>query len=68
MYVMSKVRTKRLWCSDCHRKISIGEVVVFKLFDEDDEDAGTMDTVYCPACSEYYEELAINDIIHLYEI
>ena len=50
----SKVRTNKLYCSACRRKINIGETVVFVL-DIDDK----MKDVYCSKCNaELLEELA----------
>jgi len=46
-FVESKVRTNKLYCSNCHRDIRKGEKVVFELTEMD-----TMENVYCSKCNE----------------
>ena len=49
-FVESTVRTNKLYCSDCMRKIKKGEDVIFEL-----DENNRMVSVYCSDCSPNYE-------------
>lgn len=58
-YIESKVRTNKLYCSDCGDKIKKGDEVIFLLTDE-----RQMEEVYCEVCSRKYEVQALEDSTH----
>ena len=64
-YVESKVRTNRLHCSDCGRKIRKGEEAVFKLDDCEDK---PMQGVYGPCCKDAYEIQVIDSQQHPHDL
>lgn len=49
-FVESKVRTNKLKCSGCGRKLRIGEEVIFELYH------GRMLNVYCDICKGDYKD------------
>lgn len=61
-YCESKVRTNKLWCSDCERSIKKGETAVFKLVDSH------MVDVFCPNCGEAYSQEVVEDTQHPFDL
>lgn len=59
IYIESKVRTNKLYCSDCGDRIKKGDNVIFLLTDERE-----MEDVYCKSCSKKYENQALEDNVH----
>lgn len=59
-YYESKVRTNRLYCSDCNKAIKRGDDVIFELED------GRMLNVYGECCKENYMQSALEDEEHPY--
>lgn len=62
-FVESKARTNKLYCSDCEKKILIGEQVVFKL----DTVQEKMKDVYCCNCKKEYEFEVFSDQQHTFD-
>lgn len=44
-YEKSRIRTNKLYCTDCRKKLQINENVIFKLTED-----RQMDSVYCIEC------------------
>ena len=57
-YVESTVRTNRLHCSDCGKKIKKGDDAVFLLY------GNKMKEVYGECCSKNYMQQVIEDEVH----
>ncbi len=55
-YVESKVRTSRLYCSECRNKINVGEKVIFGLNDD-----RKMEEVFCDNCKHKVENEVYDD-------
>jgi hypothetical protein len=53
-FVESEVRTNKLHCSDCLKKIKVGEEVIFYL--DNSGNSPKMKEVYCPICKGKYEQ------------
>jgi hypothetical protein len=65
-HVESTVRTNKLKCTDCGRKINRGEDAVFEL---DDCKHKPMQAVFClPGCGAAYEQQVIDDEQHPFDL